>query len=123
MKSTTYGKGARGKATRLHSLLVRSRGRCECCGGTRSLQTAHIIGRRYAATRTDERNAFCLCAGCHMRFTQHPDEWLDFIDSTIGRDEYLRLKAKAQEVTKTNVAFWLAEVARLSALLAERGAA
>jgi hypothetical protein len=121
VKATTYGKGARGRATRLHSLLVRSRGQCEACGGTNSLQCAHIIGRRYAATRADERNAFCLCAGCHMRFTEHPDEWLDFIDSTIGRPEYDRLKAKAQTVTKTNDAFWLAECARLSALLAETG--
>lgn len=123
MKSTTYGKGARGRATRLHSQLVRSRGRCENCGGTTHLQTAHIIGRRYAATRTDELNAFCLDAKCHMRFTEHPDEWMEFIDRTIGRAEYDRLKAKAQAVTKTNDAFWIEECVRLQMLLNEEGAA
>lgn len=116
MKSTTYGKGARGKATRLHSLLVRSRGRCEKCGETNptKLQTAHIIPRRYAATRTDEANAFCLCAADHMRFTEHPDEWMHFIAQTIGMEEFHRLKTKALTVTKMD---WAVECERLSALL------
>lgn len=121
MRSTTYGKGPRGKATRLHSLLVRTRGRCENCGKSSPLDAAHIIPRRYAATRTDEQNAFCLCKGCHLRFTEHAGEWMDFVDRTIGRDEYDRLWLKARTVTKTNDAFWLAEVARLSSLLADTG--
>lgn len=119
MRSTAYGTGARGKATRLHSLLVRSRGRCENCGATSNLQTAHIIPRRYAATRTDERNAFCLDARCHMRFTEHADEWMAFVDRTIGRAEYDRLKAKALAGVKATQGFWLDECARLSALLKE----
>jgi 5-methylcytosine-specific restriction endonuclease McrA len=119
VKQTTYGRGARGKATRLHSLLVRSRGQCEACGSTRSLQTAHIISRRYAATRTDERNAFALCAACHMRFTDHADEWLEFVDRTIGRAEYDRLKQKALAGCKSTDSFWLAECERLQALLRE----
>lgn len=123
MKNTAYGKGPRGKATMLHSKLVRSRGQCENCGSEHALQTAHIIGRRYVATRTDERNAFCLCAKCHFRFTEHADEWLAFIDLTIGRAEYERLKAKALAGGKSSDVFWLAEVERLSALLAERSAA
>lgn len=118
--SNLYGKGPRGKATRLHSLVVRSRGRCEACGGTTGLQAAHIIPRRYAATRTDERNAYCLDAKCHMRFTEHADEWMAFVDSTIGRAEFDRLKAKALDPTfKPKDAFWLAECKRLAALLEE----
>jgi 5-methylcytosine-specific restriction endonuclease McrA len=117
VKSTTYGKGARGRATKLHAELVRSRGQCQNCGGTTNLQCAHIIPRRFASTRTDERNAFCLDARCHMRFTEHVDEWMHFIFATIGEAEFQRLKTKALAGVKTNDAFWLAECARLKALL------
>lgn len=122
MRSTTYGKGERGRATKLHSALVRSRGRCENCGATSNLQAAHIIPRRYAATRTDERNAFCLDAKCHMRFTEHPDEWMEFVDRTIGRAEYERLKAKALHGVKADSVFWLSECVRLTRLLGEAAA-
>lgn len=117
MKSTTYGKGKRGKATRLHSLVVRSRGACERCGRTDNLQCAHIIGRRYSATRTDETNAWCLCAGCHMRLTEHPDEHVHFVAQTIGMDAFHRLKERALAGVKANDAFWQGEIDRLTALL------
>lgn len=115
-----YGKGDRGKATKLHAQLVRSRGRCERCGATDKLQAAHIMRRRYAATRTDEANAWCLCASCHFRIDGHADEFMELVEATIGRAEFDRLKAKAQTVTKVN---WRAEVARLTALLSEKDAA
>ncbi len=94
---------------------------CENCGeqSYSKLQAAHILSRRYAATRTDPDNAFCLCAGCHMRFTEHADEWMGFIDSTIGRPEFDRLKAKALTGVRTSESFWRAEAERLSALLKE----
>lgn len=119
MKSSTYGKGARGKATRLHSLVVRARGACERCGRAQNLQCAHIIPRRYAATRTDETNAWCLCAGCHMRLTEHPDEHMEFVAETIGMDRFHELKRRAEAGVKANEAFWLGEVDRLKGLLDE----
>lgn len=119
MRSSTYGKGARGRATKLHSLVIRSRGRCEKCGSTNALQTAHIISRRYAATRTDETNAWCLCAACHMRLTDHPDEHMAFVGQTIGMGAFEVLKRRALAGVKTNDAFWLAECERLKALLEE----
>lgn len=137
MKSNGWGKGPRGRATRLHSILVRSRGACERCGrpgeeqdvrvpgvGTLTLpigglQCAHIIGRRYSATRSDERNAWALCPGCHMRLTEHPDEHVHFTAQTIGMDAFDVLKAKALSGQKSSEAFWRAEVERLSALLEE----
>lgn len=116
--SSIYGKGAKAKATRLHSELVRSRGRCERCGRTdKALQCAHIIGRRYSATRTDERNAWALCAGCHMRLTEHPDEHMQFVAQTIGMDAFHEMKTRALAGVKANDAFWQAEAARLAALL------
>lgn len=114
-----YGKGPRGKATKLHSLVVRSRGACERCGGSSYLQAAHIIPRRYAATRTDESAAWCLCAGCHRKTTEHADEHMALVDVTIGRPRFDELKARAEAGVKTNDSFWLAEISRLSALLKE----
>lgn len=114
-----YGKGPKGKATRLHSLVVRSRGRCECCGGTNVLQAAHIIPRRFAATRTDETAAWCLCASCHFKTTEHADLHMDLVVQTIGMDRFYELKARAEAGVKTNDSFWLAECSRLAALLKE----
>lgn len=118
---TSYGKGPRGKATRLHSQLVRSRGSCEHCGSKVALQTAHIISRRFPLTRTDEDNAFCLCAACHRRFTEWPDEWMEFIHDEIGPSEFQRLKEKSQgKITgKKAQEFWENEVVRLTELLGE----
>ena len=114
---TSAGRGQKAKATRLHSLVIRARGMCENCGSRCNLQAAHVLSRRYAATRTDERNAFCLCARCHMRFTEHADEWMGFVDWTIGRAEYSRLKAKALAGVRTSESFWRDEIGRLSELL------
>ncbi len=116
--AVSYGKGPRGKATKLHSQLVRLRGHCENCWSVANLQAAHIVPRTWVWTRTDESNAFCLCAKCHARFTDFPDEWMGFIERTIGLAEYLRLKDKA--LAGVRVKFdWDTEVLRLQALLKE----
>ena len=116
-----YGTGLRGKATRLHSLVVRARGACQRCGSTTNLQAAHILGRRYTATRTDETNAWCLCATCHFRTGEHADDFLALVDATIGREQYDELKRKASAGAKSNDTFWLAECERLQILLDEFG--
>lgn len=118
--SDLYGKGAKGRATRLHSLVVRARGRCESCGSSSGLQCAHIVTRRRNATRTDENAAFCLCGGCHMRYTHDPLLWVDFVCSKIGRDGYDAIQAKSLDpLFKAKESFWLAECERLAALLKE----
>jgi len=105
-----YGKGLRGKATRLHAEIVRARGSCQNCNSTDSLQCAHIVSRGYAATRCDLDNAFCLCAKCHMYFTKWPIEFRDFVISAVGQKLYDELKLKAEQGVKTNDAFWQAEI-------------
>lgn len=95
----------------LFSKLIRSRGECESDRGTHSgsLQCAHIISRSYKSIRTYEKNALCLCQGCHVYFTHHPLEWRRFIDGRFpGRwDE---LTDWALQFTKVD---WRAEVERL----------
>lgn len=81
-------KGAKAKADKYFSLIIRSRGACQCCGDTAYLQCAHIISRRYSHTRCDPRNAFCLCAKCHHHFTDHPAEFGMFVTEQIGDEIY-----------------------------------
>ncbi len=113
-------KAAKAKATKLHAQLVRARGQCQSCGKTSDLQCAHIISRRYSATRTLLENAFCLCAGCHMRFTEWPLEFAEFVDVKIGPDAYEGLRSLALSHVKVD---WFGEVERLTRLLKETEAA
>jgi hypothetical protein len=109
-----YGKGDKAKATKLHSVLIRSLGKCESCSHTCdcmdmfkhdkycSLQAAHIEGRKASATRTLLINAYCLCASCHGRYTDKPLTFSRFVTTTWAqeyRDELLRL---SNTMTKVN---------------------
>jgi hypothetical protein len=110
------------EATRLHSRLVRqTKGPlCQCGCGQEATDAAHIIGRVFAHTRTDLDNAYALNASCHRRFTNHADEWMEFVDRTIGRDEYMRLKRKALDGVSCKFD-WYDELDRLKALAASLG--
>lgn len=112
------------KADVLFSQLVRARGECQSCGERDKLQCAHIVSRRYAATRCDLGNALCLCAGCHMHFTHWPVEFARFVEDTIGEYEYDCLKAKAQLGPQAGsaLAFWQAEYDRLKEYQKQTGA-
>jgi len=117
----SMAKGARGKATKLHSLYVRQRAGfvCQNCGNTRDdsqIQCAHIISRNYGATRTDENNAFALCAKCHWHFGKWPMEFAKFVYSQIGEDEYERLAEKARN-GKGKKLDWTKELERLQKLV------
>ena len=90
-----YGKGLKGKATRLHAATVRARGACERCGAATNLQCAHIVSRRYSATRCDLTNAWCLCAGCHLELTHDPFKHVQFAIETRGDDGYAALRHAA----------------------------
>jgi hypothetical protein len=92
-------KGAKLRADKLFSQIIRSRGACENCGATGEgafLQCAHIISRRYANTRCDEDNALCLCARCHHFFTDHPVSFGAVILDRIGFDAYADLVRRSQ---------------------------
>ena len=128
--SASYGKGDRGKATKLHSKLVRARAdnRCERCGRTRGdinpdtgkevkqIHCAHIISRNVPATRTAENNAFCLCASCHWYFGKWPVEFAKFVFEHIGEGGYEALLFKATR-GKGKKVDWAGEVKRLESLL------
>jgi 5-methylcytosine-specific restriction endonuclease McrA len=110
--AVAYGKGAKAKATKLHSVLVRQRGRCARCGSPdpTKLQCAHIISRRYSNTRVLLENAWCLCASCHFTVDAFADEKMTLVARTIGMAEYHRLRDLATRTTKVD---WQAELDRL----------
>lgn len=89
--SVHYGKAVKGKATILHSKVTRMVGECERCGKRpheAQMQCAHINSRRFNSTRTLLVNAYCLCAGCHRYFTDHPREFSKFITTTWHQPIY-----------------------------------
>jgi hypothetical protein len=107
------GKGDRGKATILHSKIVRARGACERCGGNEYLQTAHIIRRGYSWTRTREDNAWCLCARCHFAVDTTPHLFMELVERTIGRDKHDELYQIAQQGVRVKFD-WVSERERLT---------
>lgn len=107
---------AKNRADALFSQIVRARGRCARCGSTQSLQCAHIIPRRYSWVRTDERNAWCLCSGCHRFLDDHAFEKVAFTFATIGGQTYGQLRDLSLCRQKFD---WVAERARLQLLVKE----
>ena len=106
-------KGPKAKCDVLFSKIIRHPGYCLKCGSREQLQCAHIISRRYSATRTDLRNAYCLCAADHFYFTTWPREFSRFVTEHTGSEVYDELKAKAETPTKVD---WSQELIRLQAL-------
>ena len=118
-----YGRGDKGKATKLHSTLIRSIKECERCGyqcpcnrddlthgRDCKLETAHIITRSRSATRTLLNNAYCLCSSCHRFFTDWAREFSRYITDTFAQDLYEDMKRMANTPTKVD---WSLELERL----------
>jgi hypothetical protein len=115
MKRTAARK-ARDKADDLFAELIRSRGYCQRCGKTERLQCAHIITRIHAPTRCLPQNAWCLCAGCHMRLHQYADEHMALVEQTIGMDAYWEMKHLAETALHVwRESDWLDVIASLKA--------
>lgn len=111
-------KGAKAKADTLFSTIIRSLGYCEAKGHSaracsNQLQTAHIVTRKRSATRTDTRNAFCLCFAHHRFYTDYPREFSHFISETWAQLYYDEVYAKSVRPTKVN---WDEEAQRLKGL-------
>lgn len=62
------------------------------------LQAMHGIRREYRGTTLDSRNLFTGCAGCHKYFTEHSEEWTEWLRERMGADalEALRRVALAR---------------------------
>lgn len=77
VSKTTLGN----KLDKAWSRAILSKGVCEVCGETQSLNPHHIEGRRNFRLRWDLRNGVCLCSGCHIfrKDSAHQSpEWFHF---------------------------------------------
>jgi len=110
-------------ADKLWSEIVRSRGECEVCSKRPPgvvLQGAHGFSRRYRGTRWLPINGFCLCSGCHVRYTHDPLAWDDFLRENWGALVREELRGLALLVTKRTLEEMEAIVETLRAELAAK---
>ena len=70
---------------------------CRACGSPYRIQAAHIVSRRYHATRWLMANCVALCSSCHVKWTHDPLGWDAWVDERIGVDAYLELKRIARQ--------------------------
>ena len=85
-------------ADKLWSQIVRLAGECECCSKRPPavvLQGGHGFSRRYRGTRWNLLNGFCLCSGCHVRFTHDPIGWDNFLRVGWGAPVYREMRRLA----------------------------
>jgi len=89
---------------------VTARGECQRCGSVSGpFECAHIVRRRFSWTRTDERNAWCLCHDCHTTVDTYRSAFNTLVGSTIGWDLYCELEEKSMRREKFD---WSAELER-----------
>lgn len=114
-------KGPRGRADLLFSRIVRSRGACARCHRS-ATDTAHIVPRRYSATRCVEDNAWALCRSCHRITGEWAFEFMRLVTQTIGMPRYEELRRQAQlGIQVSSKLFWAGEVERLEARCRQLG--
>lgn len=90
--------GQRRECDRMFALAVKERDgwSCRACGTQMHPQCAHLVSRRYHATRWILDNAVCLCSGCHMKYTHDPLGWEAWIEERWpGRLAQLKARALA----------------------------
>lgn len=64
----------------------------ECAG---RIDPAHVMSRRFLATRHDPGNGLPLCRRAHDWFTAHPKVWTAWLIETMGEAKYEALRVKA----------------------------
>lgn len=121
--SVARRKGAPGLADILAARIVRSRGVCEypACNRT-DVVWAHVIRRRYSATRCLEDAAWALCPTHHDLVDNWAHEHSALVAATIGMERYMELCHIAHAgVPLSSALFWRSEVERLKARCDELG--
>lgn len=93
----------RRKLDKICGEIVRGRGKCEHCGGTNQLQTAHIFSRTYNAVRWCLDNLLCLCASCHFFFHKNPILFAEWVKKYLGEEKYELLKEARNQITKYTI--------------------
>lgn len=83
------------KADLLFGQLIRARGSCQHCGGTKNLQCAHIISRTNKNLRWNPDNALCLDLKCHLYWAHRsPLEFADWFQTNFPIQYAFLMKEK-----------------------------
>ena len=83
------------------SKYIRARdGKCYICGKTTNLQNGHLITRGKFATRWNEDNCKCQCAGCNKRHEFQPEIFTSMWIDENGIDAYQALVKKSNTPVK-----------------------
>jgi len=81
-------------------------GGCERCLtyklSWKQLQCCHFYGRAKKSVRLDEDNAVGLCGACHMYFTAHPLEFVEWFKARLG-DKFDLLQGRMRVMEKPDV--------------------
>jgi hypothetical protein len=96
-------KGLTRKLDKLCSEIVRSKGYCEKCKLTETLQCCHIFSRKNRSVRWDLINLLSLCAKCHFWSHQNPVLFTEWVREHLGEYEYSVLKRRAGESKKWTI--------------------
>lgn len=96
-----------GAEDRWFSLCVRQRSgwKCECCGkvyesGSQGLHCSHFFSRTKRTTRWHPLNAAAHCMGCHRHLGGNPILFQSWIESHLGKTDYLMLLQMAGKTAK-----------------------
>lgn len=100
--------------------IVRTRGRCQRCGSWDACDTAHLVPRRYSATRCMLANTAWLCRPCHTLIDSEPWWKLDLTLKLLGDDGFWELVETAEVPVKANAAFWRSVLVGLKAAAKDR---
>lgn len=99
---------ARARADEAFSRFIRNRdGMCLECGTRQNLTCAHLVSRRYSATRWDPSNAVALCWSDHFKFGLQPLEWDLWCERHLGAEAWAELKRRAVEGERAVSDSWL----------------
>jgi len=99
-------KTVKNKLDKLFSAKIRSKGFCERCGKTTTLQTSHIYSRSYLRLRWVEENATCMCAGCHFWWHKNPVDAIEWVAQIRDLDKLKEIKRKITPVKTTEMIEW-----------------
>lgn len=80
------------------------------------LQCAHFYGRAKKSTRYDPDNAFGLCGACHIYFTSHPAEFVQWFIEKKGSMVYdllqVRTRTPARYLDRAAIEIYLTDQIR-----------
>jgi len=82
-------------------------GGCERCLtpklSWKQLQCSHFHGRARKSVRWDEDNGAGFCGACHLYFTSHPLEHVEWFKVRLGQERFELLECRANQIYKPDI--------------------